>query len=578
MIYRFRLLIYLILFCSCQQTGYINQKDFAIKNAVYIIRNREGNANLEFNQEIKFINTGKNLKQNFELIPEKNKTNNLDIYYFIKEKSKNALLSAENHGDKLVVYSDDLDISYALWNITPKINEDNELIYYIRNKKTGCYWELDFSDNNYELTLRQISDTSLLSDKNEFLFIELYKNVNMNNSELLEKEPIDVLIKYIDLSDEKLNRTGINTIQKHYDNGEIKYYVRSILQNIPWIRKIYILMPNENVKYFLPKEQINEKIIYIKDKDLLGFESGSICTFLYNLYKMKKFGLSENFILMDDDYFIARPINKNEMFYEENGQIYPAIITSNYYELDKKYLRQKKEQLFQKRSSSDPHSPFGFYIRQKNSQLFLYDIFGNDDTRFGKKLIEPAFTHNAIPAKLSDIEELHNLIFDKYKYGKLMLYAKERSIQDLQFQTLYWDYVKNKYDRKVYKISSQFYDLMKIGKIKNGKERLFVINKSSGNYRPIIFIKEKQILEAFFPNKTKYELDEIKTKGKMISSQNENLINSLLIEKINEKINLDSLKNKIVSNMNDLIKKIKTNKHNNNINICSSINYHYLYF
>ena len=100
MIYRFRLLIYLILFCSCQQTGYINQKDFAIKNAVYIIRNREGNANLEFNQEIKFINTGKNLKQNFELIPEKNKTNNLDIYYFIKEKSKNALLSAENHGDK----------------------------------------------------------------------------------------------------------------------------------------------------------------------------------------------------------------------------------------------------------------------------------------------------------------------------------------------------------------------------------------------------------------------------------------------------------------------------------------------
>lgn len=60
-----------LIFCSCQQTGYISQKDFAIKNAVYIIRNREGNANLEFNQEIKFINTGKNLKQNFELIPEK---------------------------------------------------------------------------------------------------------------------------------------------------------------------------------------------------------------------------------------------------------------------------------------------------------------------------------------------------------------------------------------------------------------------------------------------------------------------------------------------------------------------------
>ena len=266
----------------------------------------------------------------------------------------------------------------------------------------------------------------------------------MNNSELLEKEPIDVLIKYIDLSDEKLNRTGINTIQKDYDNGEIKYCVRSILQNIPWIRKIYILMLNENVKYFLPKEQINEKIIYIKDKDLLGFESGSICTFLYNLYKMKKFGLSENFILMDDDYFIARPINKNEMFYEENGQIYPAIITSDYYELDKKYLRQKKEQLVQKRSSSDPHSPFGFYIRQKNSQLFLYDIFGNDDTRFGKKLIEPAFTHNAIPAKLSDIEELYNYLYNNDIYRNTFLKTKERTIDDPEFHTMYWCYAKNK--------------------------------------------------------------------------------------------------------------------------------------
>ena len=80
-------------------------------------------------------------------------------------------------------------------------------------------------------------------------------------------------------------------------------------------------MPNDNVIYFLPKEQIKDKIIYIKDKDLLGFDSGSICVFLYNLYKMRQFGLSENFIYMEDDYFIARPINKSEMFYEENGKI-----------------------------------------------------------------------------------------------------------------------------------------------------------------------------------------------------------------------------------------------------------------
>ena len=130
-----------------------------------------------------------------------------------------------------------------------------------------------YNSNNYELKLRKKSDNSLLSKDNEFLFIELYKNVNMNNSKLVEKEPIDVLIKYIDLKDEKLNRTGIKTIQKDYEKGEIKYCVRSILQNIPWIRKIFILMPNENVKYFLPKEEISDKILYVKDKYLFGFDS-----------------------------------------------------------------------------------------------------------------------------------------------------------------------------------------------------------------------------------------------------------------------------------------------------------------
>ena len=411
MINKFHFLIYIILFSSCHQIEYINQKDFSIKNAIYILRSREGSANLEFTPEIKFMNSKINLKQNFEIIQEKNKSNISDIFYFIKEENRNNYLSAEKNGYKLIAYSDELNIDYALWNITPKINEDNKLIYYIQNKKTSCHWELTFQNNNYELKLCEKSENSLLNKNNEFLFIELYKNVKINNSDLLEKEPIGVLIKYIDLNDEKLDRTGITSIQKDYENGEIKYCVRSILQNIPWIRKIYILMPNDNVIYFLPKEKISDKIIYVKDKDLLGFDSGSICAFLYNLYKMKQFGLSENFIYMDDDYFIARPINKSEMFYEENGKIFPAIITTDYYELDKNILSQKKQIIIEKKYNEDPHSSSGFYIRQKNSQLFLYDIFGNDETRFGKKLIEPAFTHNAIPLKLSDIEELHQLIF-----------------------------------------------------------------------------------------------------------------------------------------------------------------------
>ena len=85
----------------------------------------------------------------------------------------------------------------------------------------------------------------------------------------------DVVIKYVDLSDKELVRKGIPQIKKDNDNGEIKFSLRSILKNIPWINKIFIVMPNEKVKYLKNYEEIKEKIIYVKDKDLAGFDSAS---------------------------------------------------------------------------------------------------------------------------------------------------------------------------------------------------------------------------------------------------------------------------------------------------------------
>ena len=44
----------------------------------------------------------------------------------------------------------------------------------------------------------------ILSERNEFKFIKLYTDyIFQNSSELFENEQIDVLIKYIDLSDPK---------------------------------------------------------------------------------------------------------------------------------------------------------------------------------------------------------------------------------------------------------------------------------------------------------------------------------------------------------------------------------------
>ena len=60
---------------------------------------------------------------------------------------------------------------------------------------------------------------------------------------------------------------------------------------------------------------------------------------------MRKFGLSENFIYMDDDYFIGQPLKKSDFFYEYQGEIYPFLITDCFKEMNKTELEEKQENI-----------------------------------------------------------------------------------------------------------------------------------------------------------------------------------------------------------------------------------------
>jgi len=492
------------IYCFDNDTNiYINNKDNSVNNGIYIIRNGEGNLFLD--SDIIFKNDLKKIvKTNFALEKYKDENNSIiEDYFYIKSCSHCSERLIASNDETQVIKSNIIKNDQELWKIIPKINDNNKLFFYVQNKKNSKFWEF----NNNFIKLSQSTELLNLSKSNEFLFIELYKEVKKKESKLLENEPIDVFIKYIDLSDPTLNRTGIHQISKDEDHQELKYSVRSILKNIPWIRKIFILMPNERVRYFKAPEEIKEKIVYVKDKDMLGFESASIYTFLFNLYKMKNFGISENFILMDDDYFIGGELNKSDFFYEENGTIFPAIVSSDYYEINKIVLQKRMDTYLKKRNSNDPHSDIGFYIHQVNSLLTLFKIFGEDDIRNGKRMIEPSFTHNAIPVKLSDLKEIHDVVEADYEYASDLLFALERKKNHMQFHTFYLAYTKNKYDRKVSIIPSSFYDLMQHRLIMNNKKKLFVINTGSKNYMPFYFQKEIEILKNFFPEKTKYELD-----------------------------------------------------------------------
>jgi hypothetical protein len=211
---------------------------------------------------------------------------------------------------------------------------------------------------------------------------------------------------------------------------------------------------------------------------------------------------------MDDDYFIGRPLNKSQFFYEDNGKIYPLILTEEFQEMNKTKLERQHKQLY-KKVGKYSQTPIDFGFRRISTLLFLYKIFGIDEKRGGIPLIEAEFHHNAIPLKLNDIEEINEYIQKYYEYSKETLESKYRHIRSLQAQTLFMCYSRNKYDRWAKKMWSNFYTLDNVGEISSRWiPNLFVINTSDKKYNYNRYKLEILKLILIFPNKTKYELED----------------------------------------------------------------------
>ena len=235
----------------------------------------------------------------------------------------------------------------------------------IKNINNGKYMEI----NNYRL--RCINSFDYLEGRNTkniylFNFIKLYELYPKKKQyfNIIEKEPIDLVIKYIDLTDKALNRKGIKQTYKDKDNEEIRFCLRSILNYIPWIRKIFILMPNEKIKFLKPIYEIEEKIIYINDKEFLGFDSANIFAFTFNLFRLDNFGISKNFIYMEDDFFIGKPLKKFDFFYydEYKKKILPFLLTKYFHEMNKTFVYNEYNYLFRKKEKIFPHSRYGWWL------------------------------------------------------------------------------------------------------------------------------------------------------------------------------------------------------------------------
>ena len=436
-----------------------------------------------YNKKIVIINSSKySKKSNFRI------TKCQKSLYNIEHVESNLILTVEKSKLKLIPKLKN-EKSNTRWFIL-EINYNN----YIIKNLNKCY--IYYKNNKLKCDKNKKNEASIFS------LIKIYEELNhsKNDLKLIEKEPIDVVIKYIDLRDPELKREGIPQIKKDEDNQEIKYSIRSILKNIPWVRKIYIILPNKKVRYFKDYKLIKNKIVYINDKDLLGFDSSNIYTFHFHFWKLKKYNVSNNIISMDDDYFIGKPLKKSDFFYVENGKVVPAIITPSFKEEMKDKLLINLNNLKKKaKEAKEMQNDKVYYYTIANTLFFILRLLKRE------KLIVPKFNHNALPCNLKDIKEMYDLVY-KSEFKTSTLDSIYRGIETLQFQTFYITYKFNiNNNTKVNRISYAYIDHNK-AIFANYNYSLFVLNTGGLNYTSISFKKARLAMEKIFPEPTPYEI------------------------------------------------------------------------
>ena len=265
-------------------------------------------------------------------------------------------------------------------------------------------------------------------------------------------------------------------------------------------------MPNKKVSYFKKYNLIKEKIIYLYDKDLLGYDSSNSNSFQFIYWKLKIFGISDNIITMDDDYFIGKKLEKNDFFYVKNGKVVPLITNANFIKIDKDSVK-KNIKFYDKKAKIKKEEQNGYNF--KLSLFLTLELILKIFNISNKDIIYvPYFRHNALPLNLIELKEAYKVIYkSKFRYNTLD--CGYRIPGYIQFQFFLLSYTFLKYYKKVNHIPSKYIDLKNtISEIH--KYPLFCINKGADNYTKLNLYEEKIMLEYLFPNPSPYEIADYK--------------------------------------------------------------------
>lgn len=103
-----------------------------------------------------------------------------------------------------------------------------------------------------------------------------------------------------------------NRKERYRDWDNLRYWFRGVEQCAPWVRKIHFVTWGHIPKWLNiehPKLNIVKHSDYIPQKFLPTFNSHTI---EWNFHKIS--GLTENFVYFNDDFFLLKPVRREEFF------------------------------------------------------------------------------------------------------------------------------------------------------------------------------------------------------------------------------------------------------------------------
>lgn len=343
---------------------------------------------------------------------------------------------------------------------------------------------------------------------------QFFENITIYN---IFKMIIDLVYKYIG--------KGISKLDKDQPIGELRYSIRSVYDHLPFIRNIYIVMPDKSIE-FIDKDK-NSRIIYINDNQLVDHPCFNSCVFEWNLWKLLDYGCSQCIIYLNDDYFIGRDCTPSTFFDKDRPY---CLINKDLHTIsrDSIYRAWSFGDIINEKHFSK-HDSLAFYHQRCNSMKFVSDLLNKDI----KWHLSTYFFHNALGINLNDVKKLYDLIRSNYSNPEF-LDATYRGRYDLQFQELYSIYILNAMNATQKRISAAYYRFPSFWSyLKNVRKlpTLYCINTDGKYQKPTELDKERFItlMKKHYPTPFLGEITKNKYEKFQISKQNKDMITICII-------------------------------------------------